>query len=362
MPESQTKLAPPTQDIPPVIKRAQNRQTPYHKETTKPPTRGQPTRLHPTTRGTPVLVQTKQRKPIEAAARIPPPAKVVEPRATQSSVPPPRIFGRTYDNWGTDTGIVEARPEGAHWNHKGQDVVREYNDTIFNTINKRVRRNSDASAAEKLKAEKEKADGSFIDRLVYLTNLPRNLHAARLFRFIRGGMVEHVELRAPTSQYNTSSAIIVFAHRSSAKTYKNYLDSPGLTIEHNHRVVYSENIALELAKNIRLLNPNSIRNDGLTRCLRVDLLPKDTILKEFVGIIEESMNHSKLALEHSSIEVSKEDKDTAVVILKLMTIGTAIFVINVLRKNYDDINITFDSDPCQGPVEELDEVNFEMKA
>lgn len=282
------------------------------------------------------------------------PQKVQIERSTIQDTPPPAVLEQvTYDNWGVGLSTKAPQPPlGAHWNYGGQDVAREYNEAIT----KKARRMPEVlnTPDEKPKIGNIWEDPPFIDRIVHLKNLPRGFHIARLFRFIRGGMVEHVELMPPNSEYNTSSAIIVFVDPDSVKSYKSYLKSPGLAVEVNQRVVFAENIKPEIVANIRSLGHHGAR----TRCLHIESLPKGTMLGEFLGVIEENMNHCSIEFEHAAV---RESKDWCEAFLRLLSIGTAVFVAQVLERNYTGITITYDRDPCEGPVEELDKINLELR-
>lgn len=279
-------------------------------------------------------------------------------RSITQELPPQNVtFRYNYNNWDSEPKAEPPKPEGAHWNHKEQNLVLEYEQSLM----KKRRRGSDTdktSTVSKKKVEKPKPEVSYYERLVCLTNLPRKLTAARLLRFIRGGAVEHVLLQPPSSQYDTSKAIVIFIHRHSAREYKNYLQSPGLNIERGHRIACMDNDPNDRRfDGIRLVPSHAIRSDGITRCLRIDMLPKGTTLDNVLGVIEENMNHSALDFEHARLSVSLEDKDMVMVILRLISIGRAVWVAGILRRNYEGIIISYDRDPCQGPLSELEEVD-----
>lgn len=279
-------------------------------------------------------------------------------RNLQEGLPPQNIvFRYNYNNWDAEPEQKSPSPEGAHWNHKEQNLVQEYQQALV----KKRRRGSDAdkaSTVEKKKIERQKPEPSYYDRVVYLTNLPRDLNFSRLFRFIRGGPVEHLILQAPSSQYDTSKAIIIFIHRYSARDYKSYLQSPGLTIQRGHRIASMEIDANDRhLEGIRLIPTFTIRTEGITRCLKIDMLPNNTTIEEVIGIIEEGMNHTVLEFEYGSIDISQEDRDKAVMVLRLVTVGMAVWVNGMLRKHYDGIVISYDRDPCEGPLAELEEVD-----
>jgi hypothetical protein len=289
-----------------------------------------------------------------APDKIIPQKAQIEKSAIQDTPSPAMLEQITYDNWGVGLSTKASQPPlGAHWNYGGQEVAREYNEAIT----KKARRMPEALNIpdEKPKIENIWPEPPLIDRIVHLKNLPRTFHVARLFRFIRGGMVEHVDLKPPNSEYNTSSAIIVFVDPDSVKSYQSYLKSPGLTVEMNQRVVFAENIRPDIVENIRSLGHHGSR----TRCLHIESLPNGTMLGEFLGIIEGHMNHSNLEFEHAAVRKSKDGGSEA--FLRLLSIGTAVFVAQVLERSYTGITITYDRDPCEGSVEELDEVNLELR-
>lgn len=289
--------------------------------------------------------------PPSARQRFPP----VPPNA-QQDLPQRPGFRYNYNNWDAEPEAEIPTPEGAHWNHKEQNLVHEYQQALV----KKRRRGSDADKAPILdkKSEKLKPETSYYDRLVYLTNLPRDVNVTRLLRFIRGGAVEHLILQPPSSQYDTCKAIIIFIHRSSAREYKSYLQSPGLVIARGHRVACMEDVNDRRFDGIRLVPSVTIRSDNLTRCLRADNLPRGTTLAEVLGVIEEGMNHSTLEFENAVIDVSPEDRDMVVVILRLVSVGRAVWAAGMLRKRYDGMVLSYDRDPCQGPLTELEEVNI----
>lgn len=334
-------------------------QVPGQRLPIKPVVRREPTNFSLMAKKLPIHAQQTQRAITQA---IHPPPLRVQPQTLQKPnqpAPPPAIFRYDYDNWDDEPEETVQKPPGAHWNHKEQNLVHEYNQSLF----KKRRRGSDASKTVvivKKKVEKPKEISTY-DRQVYLTNLPRNLKIEKLLRFVRGGVVEYVDLLGPTSKYDTSTAYILFVHRSSARDYKNYLLSPALAIERHHRVVDAEIAPKNRFDGIRRLPSHHVRSESLTRCLRIDLLPKGTTLEHIIDIIEEGMNHSTLDFEHASIDISVEDKDTMVVDLRLMSIARAVWTVGIVRKSYSDLLISFSRDPCQGPVEELDEVNVEME-
>lgn len=283
------------------------------------------------------------------------------PPSLQQGIPPQKLtFRYNYNNWDAEPEAEVPTPEGAHWNHKEQNLVQEYQQALF----KKRRRGSDADKAPivEKKFEKPKVETSYYDRLVYLTNLPRDLSVTRLLRFVRGGPVEHLILQAPSSQYDTCKAIIIFIHRYSARDYKCYLHSPGLVIAPGHRVAFMEDVNDRRFDGIRLVSSLTIRSEGLTRCLRADMLPKGTTLPEVLGVIEEGMNHSTLEFENAIIDVSPEDKNMVVVILRLVSVGRAVWAAGMLRKHFDGMVLSYDRDPCQGPLTELEEVNVKDEA
>lgn len=289
--------------------------------------------------------------PLSARQRFPP----VPPNAQQDLTQRPG-FRYNYNNWDAEPEAEIPTPEGAHWNHREQNLVHEYQQALV----KKRRRGSDTDKTPTLdkKSEKLKPETSYYDRLVYLTNLPRDVNVTRLLRFIRGGAVEHLILQPPSSQYDTCKAIIIFIHRSSAREYKSYLQSPGLVIARGHRVACMEDVNDRRFDGIRLVPSMTIRSDNLTRCLRADKLPRGTTLAEVLGAIEEGMNHSTLEFENAIIDVSPEDRDMVVVILRLVSIGRAVWAAGMLRKRYDGMVLSYDRDPCQGPLTELEEVNI----
>lgn len=280
----------------------------------------------------------------------------VTPNSQQGLPPRGDIFRFDYNNWDAEPKTETPRPEGAHWNHKEQNLVQEYQQAL----GKKRRRGSDADKAPMVekRAEKPKPETSYYDRLVYLTNLPRDVTVKRLLRFVRGGAVEHLILQPPSSQYDTCKAIIIFIHRSSARDYKSYLQSPGLVIAQGHRVAYMEDVNDRRFDGIRLVAATTIRIDGLTRCLRADKLPKGTTREEVIGVIEEGMNHSTLEFEKAIIDVSPENKDMVVVVLRLVSVGRAVWAGGVLRKRYDGMILSYDEDPCQGSLTELEGVSI----
>lgn len=276
---------------------------------------------------------------------------------SQQGLPPQKIdFRLDYDNWDAEPEIETPRPEGAHWNHKEQNLVQEYQQAL----SKKRRRGSDADKAPMVekRAEKPKPETSYYDRLVYLTNLPRDVTVKRLLRFVRGGAVEHLILQPPSSQYDTCKAIIIFIHRSSARDYKSYLQSPGIVIAQGHRVAYMEDVNDRRFDGIRLVPALTIRTDGLTRCLRADNLPNGTTREEVIGVIEEGMNHSTLEFERAIIDISSENMDMVVVVLRLVSVGRAVWAGGVLRKRYAGMILSYDEDPCQGPLTELEGVSI----
>lgn len=297
------------------------------------------------------------------ACAAPPPTRQLPPVTlnSQQGLPPQKIdFQFNYNNWDAEPKTETPRPEGAHWNHKEQNLVQEYQQAL----SKKRRRGSDADKAPMVekRAEKLKLETSYYDRLVYLTNLPRDVTVKRLLRFVRGGAVEHLILQPPSSQYDTCKAIIIFIHRSSARDYKSYLQSPGLVIAQGHRVAYMEDVNDRRFDGIRLVPALTIRTDGLTRCLRADKLPKGTTREEVISVIEEGMNHSTLEFEKAIIDISPENRDMVVVVLRLVSVGRAVWAGGMLRKRYDGMILSYDEDPCQGSLTELEGVSIREEA
>lgn len=311
-----------------------------------------------------VTQRTAARPVREYTSLVPPPVRQRFPTVSpnlQQGLPPQNISYRyNYDNWDAEPEVEIPRPEGAHWNHKEQNLVQEYQQALV----KKRRRGSDADKVLMVggKVEKPKPETSYYDRLVYLTNLPRDVNVTRLLRVVRGGAVEHLILQPPSSQYDTCKAVIIFIHRSSARDYKSYLQSPGLVITRGHRVAYMEDVNDRRFDGIRLVPAPTIRSDGLTRCLKADKLPRGTTLSEVLGVIEEGMNHSTLEFENAIIDTSQEDRDMVVVILRLVSVGRAVWAAGMLRKRYDGMILSYDRDPCQGPLTELEEVNLREEA
>lgn len=279
------------------------------------------------------------------------------PPNVQQDLPQQRlVFRYNYDNWDAEPEEEVPTPEGAHWNHKEQNLVHEYQQALV----KKRRRGSDADKAPTLdkKFEKPRPETSYYERLVYLTNLPRDVSVTHLLRFVRGGPVEHLILQPPSSQYDTCKAIIIFIHRTSAREYKSYIKSPGLVISRGHRVACMDDVNDRRFDGIRLVPSTTIRNENLTRCLRADNLPRGTTLPEVLSVIEEGMNHSTLEFENAIIDVSPDNRDMVVVILRLVSVGRAVWAAGMLRKRYDGMVLSYDMDPCEGPLTELEEVNF----
>lgn len=290
--------------------------------------------------------------PLPARPRFP-----TGPPNVQQDLPPQRlVFRYNYDNWDAEPEEEVPTPEGAHWNHKEQNLVHEYQQALV----KKRRRGSDADKAPIFdkKFERPKPETSYYERLVYLTNLPRDVSVTHLLRFVRGGAVEHLILQPPSSQYDTCKAIVIFIHRTSAREYKSYIKSPGIVISRGHRIACMDDVNDRRFDGIRLVPSTTIRSENLTRCLRADKLPRGTTLSEVLSVIEEGMNHSTLEFENAIIDVSPDNRDMVVVILRLVSVGRAVWAAGMLRKRYDGMVLSYDMDPCEGPLTELEEVNF----
>ena len=193
-----------------------------------------------------------------------------------------------------------------------------------------------------------------LKRSVLITNLPRDIDYNTLFRKIRGGRVEHLQIFEPVNSTDSFSALILFVTSTGAQTYRDFIREWHL-MAGERRIIRKDQIPSDLFSNVNILPPSTCET-GVTRCICVYNM-REKITEEDIkaDLRKAGMTEKLLQWDDASVECSGGEDSSSSIFLRFTSIAGALWARRALQKleRYRGCVFRHARDPCANGVEEL---------